>query len=93
MGRMEDRFRQRQGNARGSSEPPAWPSWQTPVAATSGDTEAQRAEMFREFHAQHIIRQTKAVETIKNIAVAWVTLTIIGVVLFMIAASQSGSRY
>ena len=60
----------------------------------SQGTESQREEMFREFHAEHLRRQTKAIETIRGVAVTWLVLTIIGILFFMIAmAGQSSSGY
>lgn len=41
----------------------------------------QREEDFREFHAQHLRRQTAAVETIRTIIVIWAVLTLIGVLV------------
>lgn len=59
----------------------------------SQGTDAHRAELFREFHAEHLRRQTRAVETIRAVAVTWLVLTIIGVVLFMVAMAQQSSGY
>jgi hypothetical protein len=33
--------------------------------------------MFRESHAEHLRRQTKAIETIRGILAVWMTLTVI----------------
>lgn len=50
-------------------------------------TEEQRAEMFREFHSEHLRRQTKAIETIRGILAVWMTLTVISLFFFIMAAS------
>jgi CHASE3 domain sensor protein len=47
-----------------------------------------REEMFREFHAGHLKRQTQAIETIKNILVVWVVLTVLGAIMLVAAASR-----
>lgn len=48
--------------------------------------EEQRAEMFREFHSQHLKRQTKAVESIKNYVAIWFWLSVAGAVLLFLSA-------
>jgi hypothetical protein len=90
MGSMEDRFRRRQGQAQGSSEPLPWPSgWQTPVLDNSQLPEEQKLEAWRQFHAANLQRQTKAIESIRTYVAIWFWLTIAGAVLFAIAVNSS----
>jgi hypothetical protein len=51
--------------------------------------EGQRADMFRDFHAEHLRRQTKAIETIRAVVVTWFILMIVGTLIVVVAASQS----
>lgn len=59
------------------------------MTEVSQGSEEHRAEMFREFHAEHLRRQTKAIETIRGVVVTWFVLMIIGALLLGVAASQS----
>lgn len=89
MGSMEDRFRRRQGEAQGSSEPLAWPSgWQAPALDNSRLTEDQKLEAWRQLHAVHLQRQTKAIESIRSYVAIWFWLTFVGAVLWGIAINN-----
>lgn len=49
--------------------------------------EEQRAEMFREFHAQQLQAQTKSLETIKTLMILWFVLTVVGTIPFLVTAT------
>lgn len=48
----------------------------------------QREETFREYHAEHLRRQTAAIESIRAILMTFVVLTVIGAVILFIGAAQ-----
>lgn len=54
-------------------------------------TEEQRAEMFREFQSEHLKRQTRAIEQIRNYVGIWFWLTVAGVSILLVL-SILGSR-
>lgn len=56
----------------------------------SRPTEHQNAELFREFHFEHLRRQTKAIETIRNVVLTWPIRTVIGAFM-LIAISEAPS--
>jgi hypothetical protein len=90
MGSMEDRFRRRHGQAPGESEPPPWPSGgQSPTLDNSQFGEEQKLEAWRQMHAGHLQRQTKAIESIRNYVAIWFWLTIAGAVLLAISINSS----
>lgn len=53
-------------------------------------SEEQRAEAYRVESMQQLIRQTKAVETIRTIAVVFLVLTALGVVMWLVSAFSAG---
>jgi hypothetical protein len=50
-----------------------------------------RDEMFREFVADQMKRQTKSLDTIRTLMILWFVLTIVGAI-FVIAAGISSSN-
>lgn len=52
---------------------------------------AEREEAFREFQAEHLRRQTKALESIRGILTFFVVLFVLGVALGVISLVASGS--
>jgi hypothetical protein len=50
-----------------------------------------RDEMFREFVAEHLRKQTKFLDTIRTILILWLVLTLIGAVFFIAALVDAGS--
>lgn len=55
---------------------------------------SEREEMFREYQSQHMRRQTKALESIRLVLLAWLWLTIGGVILYiLVAVVASSSRF
>jgi hypothetical protein len=44
--------------------------------------------MFRKSHAEHLRRQTKAIEPIRGILAVWMTLTVIGLFFFLFVAAS-----
>lgn len=83
MGTMENRWKRRQGEA-APPEPP-------PPPDVSHLTEEQRLEAWQRLHANHLERQTKAVESIRTYVAVWFWLTIAGAVL--VAVSINSSSY
>lgn len=49
----------------------------------TGRTHAEREDAFREFHADHLRRQTKHLQVIRAILSTWFVLTILGVVVLI----------
>jgi len=47
-------------------------------------TDQQRAEMFREFHADQLKKQTKHLDTISRMMILWLLLTILGELIYLI---------
>lgn len=50
-----------------------------------------RDEMFREFVAEQMRRQTKSLDTIRSIMILWLVLTVIGVIVFTAMVADAGS--
>lgn len=48
----------------------------------------QREEMFRSLHAEHLQRQTAALETIRGVLLMIVLLAIVGGVISVVVATQ-----
>lgn len=51
--------------------------------------EENRAEAFRQFHAEQLQKQTKHLDTIKTLMIMWTVLAAVGFVLSVIAAVGS----
>jgi hypothetical protein len=56
-------------------------------------TEAEREEAFREFHAEHLRRQTRALESIRGILVFFTILFVIGAAIYITLAASAASRF
>jgi hypothetical protein len=56
-------------------------------------TEEQRAEAYRREHMAQVIRQTKALESIRSILVAFTVLFVVGVVIWIALVLAGTSRY
>lgn len=56
-------------------------------------TDEQRAEAFREFQADHLRRQTKAIETIKTYVGIWFWVTVVGLVVLLVGMASASSRF
>jgi hypothetical protein len=50
-------------------------------------------QSFLDFHASHLERQTKAIESIKYQMQVWTWLTVALVVLFLIASASAASSF
>jgi hypothetical protein len=51
-------------------------------------SQEQREEDFREFQADHLRRQTVAIESIRTIMVLWLILTIVGAAVIVSQAAR-----
>jgi hypothetical protein len=90
MGSMEDRWKLRQGQTHGHSEPVAPPSgMERPVWDNRQFTEEQKLEAWRQLHAGHLQRQSKAIESIRTYVAIWFWLSIAGAVLVAVAVSNA----
>jgi hypothetical protein len=55
-------------------------------------TEEARAEAYRVESMQQLVRQTKAIETIKTYVGIWFWLTVVGLVMLMVGMASSSGR-
>ena len=56
-------------------------------------TEEQKLEAWRQLHASHLERQTRAIESIRTYVLVWFWLSIVGAVLIAAAVSQASSGF
>lgn len=60
------------------------------IADNSQFSEEQRSEAYRIESMQQFVRQTKALETIRGIAVVFMVLTALGVVMWLVSLFTAG---
>lgn len=54
-------------------------------------TEQERAEAFRAFHAEHLRKQTRFQEQIRNYVAIWFWLSVAGALVLVVAMTLSSS--
>lgn len=54
-------------------------------------TEEQKTDEWRQFHAEHVERQSKAIESIRNYVAIWFWLTIAGSIILVALVASANS--